>query len=463
MHLIDTILGWTFVDGRLRIRTAAGALALTALAPDLIRLELDATGGTLVLPTGAVIKNDWAPVAAEAGEALDGSVMLTAGRLRAVVSPNPLRIDWYDGERLFARDESFHVGDGRILVTRSLPDGERCYGFGEKTGWLDKRGRKLTMWATDQGVQIMTDPLYQSIPFYIGLRDGQAHGLFVDATARSIWDMGSHDPTEKATVEVYSLRYEAYVFAGPAMAGVVSRYTELTGRAPLPPLWSLGYHQCRYSYYPEARVRELAATFRERDIPCDAIWLDIDYMDGYRVFTWDKERFPDPAAMTADLAAQGFKTVVIVDPGVKVDEQFAAYREGVAGKYFCMNPDGTPYVGKVWPGPSVYPDFMQAAVRRWWGDRHGAAYLDQGIAGIWNDMNEPANSNRNEQNEKTLPHYVLQGEEGRKVPHAQVHNAYGFRMAQATYEGLQRFRPERRPFILTRSGYAGIQRYAAVW
>ncbi len=462
LRLIDKTLGWTWHEDRLTIRTPAATVTLTPLTDDLIRLQVEETGGLLVLDSGAVVGRFDPPAAAVREEG--GRLVLATGRIRAEVELSPLRIHWYDGDRHFASDLAFMIHEEhRVHVTRSLPEGEHCYGFGEKTGFLDKRGRRMEMWATDQGVMTHTDPLYQSIPFYIGLRDGQAHGLFVDCTARSRFDMGFYDPAETATIEVHSPLYDAYVFAGPGMKDVVSRYTELTGRTPLPPMWSIAYHQCRYSYYPESKVREIAGLFREKQIPCDAIWLDIDYMDAYRVFTWDKERFPDPARMNADLAEQGFRVVTIVDPGTKVDHGWSVYQDGVAKGYFCKNPDGSVFVGKVWPGPSAFPDFLQEGTRRWWGDLLKIGYLDTGVAGIWNDMNEPANQARNEFNEKTLPYATRQGEDGRQVPHKDVHNAYGFRMCQATCEGLKRGAPERRPFVLTRSGYAGVQRYAAVW
>lgn len=462
MRLIDRVLTWNWNGAVATVITPAGELRLTPLADDLIRFTVTAPGGTLVLDSGAVVLRN-ASSAAATFTALPDRLELSTARVKAVVALNPVRVSWYEGDRLFAREESIYVSGDRIVVTRSLPAGEHVYGLGEKTGYLDKRGRQYEMWATDQGVMVHTDPLYQSIPFYIGLREGQAHGLFVDCMARNFFDMGALDPADTCTVTVLSPVYDSYVFAGPDMRDVVQRYADVTGRMELPPLWSLGYHQCRYSYYPESRVREIAAGFRARQIPCDTLWLDIDYMDAYRVFTWDLERFPTPGQMIHDLAGQGYKVVPIVDPGVKVDEGFPIYQEGVANGYFCKNPDGSVFVGKVWPGPSAFPDFMQAATRRWWGDRHKEAYLGNGIAGIWNDMNEPANQKRNELYEKTLPHYVLQGEEGRQAPHKDVHNSYGFRMSQATFEGLKRHRPDRRPFVLTRSGYAGIQRYAAVW
>ncbi len=463
MSRIDCTTSWSWSDNVLTLHTPRATLTLTPVAEDLVRMRIEASGGALVLPSGAVIKRDWPPVAATVTEQED-RVTLGAGRVRVEVELNPVRLSWYEGDRLFARDEAIDVGGDAIILHRTLPEDEHYYGFGEKIGHLDKRGRKLEMWATDDPLHTpTTDPLYQSIPFFIGLRQGKAHGLFVDCTARSRFDMGHLDPASTYSVEVLSPVLDAYIFAGPSMAQIVSRYTELTGRMELPPLWALGFHQCRWSYFPEARIRELARLFREKQIPCDALWLDIDYMDGFRVFTWDHERFPDPDRMIRDLGEQGFKVVNIVDPGVKVDPHYHVFQEGESRGYFIKNPDGSLHVGQVWPGDSAFPDFTREEVRRWWGDLHKGAYLDKGVAGIWNDMNEPASFKHNGAGERTLPHEVLQGEEGRQVPHKDVHNAYGFGMCQATYEGLKRHRPEKRPFVLTRSGYAGIQRYAAVW
>lgn len=464
MRAIDCTLGWRWSDGRLTVDTPAATLILQPLADDLIRFQVEAAGGTKPLDTGAVVARDLPPVAASASETPDGKIALSAGRMTVLIEKTPVRLTWLDGDRVLAVDEEIGVAPDRIILRRTLPADEHYYGFGQKVGYLDKRGRRMQMWSTDDPNHTpSTDPLYQAIPFFISLRQGQAAGLFVDTVARSFFDMGELEPATTYTVEVLSPLFDGYVFAGPSVKAIVGRYTELTGRMELPPLWTLGFHQCRWSYFPEAKIRDLAANFRERQIPCDALWLDIDYMDGYRVFTWDSERFPNPKHLVDDMGARGFKMVTIVDPGVKVDEHYAVYREGLAGGYFVKNPDGTVHEGAVWPGITAYPDFLKESTRRWWGDRHKEAYFDVGIAGIWNDMNEPSSFVRNEEDEKTLPHQTLQGEEGRQVPHKDVHNAYAFRMDQATYEAMKRLRPEKRPFILTRSGCQGVQRYAAVW
>jgi alpha-glucosidase len=463
MRAIDCTLGWRWAEGRLTIQTPTGTLNLTPLADDLIQFQVRAVGGALVLPTGGVVKHDWAPVQAAVTEQ-EGELVLTTPRMRVEITLEPVTLTWYEGDRVIARDEEIGVAPDRIVLRRHMPKDEHYYGFGQKIGFLDKRGRKMEMWTTDDPNHTpTTDPLYQSIPFFMSLRNGHAAGLWVDTVARSYFDMGSLDPAETYTVEVLSPLFDSYVFAGPSMKAIIGRYTELTGRMELPPLWSLGFQQCRWSYFPEEKIRDLAANFRERKIPCDVLWLDIDYMNGYRVFTWDRERFHNPAKLTADLGEQGFRVVTIVDPGVKVDPNYDVYLEGVANDHFIKNPDGTVHEGKVWPGTTAYPDFLKESTRKWWGDRHQEAYFDNGIAGIWNDMNEPSSFIHNAHGERTVPRDAMQGDDGRQVKHEDVHNSYGFRMCQATYEAMKRIRPEKRPFILTRSGASGIQRYAAVW
>ncbi|MEW6226816.1 MAG: TIM-barrel domain-containing protein, partial [Bacillota bacterium] len=241
-------------------------------------------------------------------------------------------------------------------------------------------------------------------------------------------------------------------------------YTELTGRIPLPPLWALGYQQCRWGYYPEAVVRNLADTFRERDIPCDVIYLDIDYMDGYRVFTWDRECFPDPERMLAELRAKGFKIVTIVNPGVKKDADYAVYVEGVRRNLFCRWLTGEVYHGRVWPGEAAFPDFTKEETRSWWAEKH-RALLDRGVAGIWNDMNEPSDfsSPAQDRMQATVPDEVMAENDGNPCTFGRIHNAYGLQMCRSTYEAFLRLKPHERPFIVTRAAYAGIQRYAAVW
>ena len=250
-----------------------------------------------------------------------------------------------------------------------------------------------------------------------------------------------------------------YFFWGPDPKKVLSRYTELVGRMPLPPLWAIGYHQCRYSYYPDKVVRFIADNFRLRHIPCDALFLDIHYMDGYRVFTWDPSRFPDPAKLTSDLHREGFHVVTIIDPGVKVDPNYWVYQQGMAGNNFARLPDGKPFVGKVWAGDSSFPDFTWERARAWWGTLFKGLLAD-GVDGIWNDMNEPALF---DVPSRTMPDNVIFYDHGLESPETKIHNVFGMQMSRATQEGLLKLKPNERPLVITRATYAGGQRYSAVW
>jgi alpha-glucosidase len=351
------------------------------------------------------------------------------------------------------------TGGGPRMVKRRAP-GERFFGCGERTRGLEKTGSHQVFWNVDppQGHTAAFNNLYTSIPFVISLVDGRAHGVLFDSTHRVEIDLADADP-ERVVYEAAGGDLVYYVILGPTPRELLDRYTALTGRTPMPPLWALGNQQSRWSYMSAGEVREIADGFRSRGIPCDVLYLDIDYMDGYRVFTWDEERFPDPAGLIAALGDDGFRVVTIIDPGVKADEGYAVYREGRARGYFCLTRDGEEYRNVVWPGICAFPDFSDPAVREWWGDRH-SGLLDAGVAGVWCDMNEPALF---VPQGATMPHDVVHPGGGRARHHAEVHNAYGQWMAQATREGLARLRPERRPFVISRAGYAGLQRHALQW
>ncbi len=354
--------------------------------------------------------------------------------------------------------------DGVWRLEAPLTPETRCFGLGEKTGYLDKRGRAYTMWNTDDpSPHIETlDPLYVSIPWAILFTPGRpsgsaALGLYLDDPTRTLWDVGK-TKLDRLSVTTPRDGLDLYLVAGPGLDQVVERYTALTGRMPLPPLWAIGYQQSRWSYDSAQRMREVVREYRTRGIPLDVLYADIDYMDGYRVFTWNSETFPDPEGLLADLKADGVRVVPIVDPGVKKDAAYALFAEGAECGYFVKDKDGLPLVGEVWPGEVCFPDFARAEVRKWWGDWH-RGYLDPGIAGIWCDMNEPSLF---DSPTKTMPLDARHGEDG-SLTHDAVHNLYGFWMAQATREGLARLRPDARAFVLTRAGFAGVQRHAAVW
>lgn len=361
---------------------------------------------------------------------------------------------------LIAKQKQFllDVKSGGMTCAYEMNAESHFYGLGEKTGYLDKRGEHYEMWNSDVYAPHVPDieALYQSIPFVIHFNSGKAYGIFLDNPGKTYFDMRSS--TAEFNFKSTIGEFDYYFIHGPQMKDVVSRYTALTGRINLPPHWSLGYHQSRYSYMSQQEVLELARTFRKKEIPCDAIFLDIHYMDEFRVFTFDPVRFPDPQAMLDELKGLGFRIVPIVDPGVKKDSNYTVYREGIDKDYFCKKLEGNLFIGEVWPGESAFPDFTSDPVAHWWGDLH-EYFTHIGISGIWNDMNEPSVFNES----KTMDLDVIHQNNGDRKTHEELHNLYGLLMSKATFEGLERKLGGQRPFVLTRAGYSGIQRYATVW
>jgi alpha-glucosidase len=463
-------------DGKtLFIHSDQGMLAVTPLSDEIIRVRFTTAKSFGRDHSYAIVNRDLGvpDVKVKIGS---NSTSLQTASLEVTVQQSPLRISFANaaGEILDADDSQRGIAfssDGAFRVAKQLRDDEHVYGLGEKNGELDKRGWKLggynyVMWNTDTyAYNAGTDPTYVSVPFYMVVRHGQAHGIFLDNTYRSFFDIG-HERQDLLTFGAGGGDLDYYFIDGPDPKQVIGRYTMLTGRMPLPPLWSLGYNQCRYSYYPESRVRLLADTFRGKKIPADVIWLDIHYQDNYKPFTWNHERFPDPKKMIRDLGAQGFHVVTIVDPHPKKEKGYAPYDEGIAGDYFVKNPDGSVYEGPVWPsqgeqnpGLSVFPDFSNPAARQWWGSLY-KSLLDVGVAGIWNDMDEPSVFDTPS---GTMPLDVIFDNDGQPTTHREIHNVYGQLMSRATFEGLSRLRPDERPFVLTRASFAGGQRYAALW
>ena len=408
------------------------------------------------------MKSNWPNTPVTFSGAKQTEVLRTA-ELEVRMQLSPFRISFYDRSgRLIAKDadDMGMAWDGpRVRCWKWMPDDEHYFGLGEKGDALDKRGHAYVMWNTDAyGWGPTTDPLYVSIPFFLALRSGRAYGLFFDNTYRSSFDMGKEFPDRYSFgAEGGEINY--YFIQGPDPKQVLERYTGLTGRMQLPARWQIGYHQSRWSYYPESMVRFIADNFRERHIPCDALFLDIHYMDGYRIFTWDKSRFPDPPRLLADLRRQGFRVVTIIDPGVKVDPNYWVYQQGVAGDDFVKMPDGKTSVGKVWPGEAMFPDFTWDRVADWWGSLYQGLIQD-GVGGFWNDMNEPSVFGVPG---KTLPLDAVFYDHGLHSPHAKIHNVYGMLMSEATRQGILKNRPDQRPLVITRDTYAGGQRYAAVW
>lgn len=344
----------------------------------------------------------------------------------------------------------------RLIAHHELQKDDAFYGLGEKTGPMNRRGRAYTNWNTDYfAYGVESDPLYASIPFYLGKTKAGWYGLFLDCPGKSQFNFGaSNHRFTTFTSEGGGLDY--YVMTGENPAAILQTYTWLTGRMSMPPKWSLGLQQCRYSYYPEHELHSLADNYRNRGISADVLYFDIHYMEAYKVFTWHKERFPDPKAMHKRLAEKGFKTVAIIDPGVKTEPGYPVYESGKAADVFLKYPDGHDFQAQVWPGWCHFPDFTENEARQWWAG-HVKQFMDSGLAGCWNDMNEPATWGQ------SLPDSVLFGLEGQKLPHPLARNVYGMQMARATHEGMKSHNPKERAFVLTRAAFSGIQRYAALW
>ncbi|MFT9487639.1 MAG: glycoside hydrolase family 31 protein [Tepidibacillus sp.] len=391
----------------------------------------------------------------------EDSFSLSSSKLQVMIQKSPFRVNFYDQEgRLLVSESEKGMGfkeSKEVVCFKEMDPEDHFYGFGEKAGFLDKRGEKLTMWNTDVYAphNQETDPLYQSHPYFMTLRNGKAHGIFFDNTFKTTFDMKKE---KEYSFAAEGGQIDYYVMAGPSPKQVLEQYTWITGRMPLPAKWVIGYHQSRYSYESEQEVRELVNSFIQKEIPLDAVYLDIHYMNEYRVFTFDRDRFPNPEKMMKDLKSVGKRIVPIVDPGVKVDPEYSIYQEGIRQNHFSKYIEGDIFYGNVWPGKSAFPDFTKSETRKWWGEKH-RFYTDLGIEGIWNDMNEPAVFNET----KTMDVNVVHENDGDPKTHREMHNLYGLLMGEATYYGMKKLLHGKRPFLLTRAGYSGVQRYAAVW
>lgn len=390
----------------------------------------------------------------------EDKITLKTDSCELTVFKSPLRFVLKDNQGVVLNEDEPAFGTSwigeEVTTYKKMQDDERFIGLGEKTGNLNRRGEGYTNWNTDFFAYPSNgDPLYATIPFYIGLHHNKAYGLFLDNTHKSHFNFGaSNNRFSSFTAELGEMNY--YLIANSTVEGIIKSYTDLTGRMEMPSLWSIGFQQCRYSYYPDKEVISLAKTFREKKIPADVIYFDIHYMDNYKIFTWDNNRFPQPKKMLDELEGMGFKNVVIVDPGIKVENGYKAYEEGKQKDVFIKYPDGTNYTGQVWPGWCHFPDFTNPKTREWWGASF-KGYINDGIDGFWNDMNEPATWGQR------FPDLVEADFDGRKTSHREWHNVFGMQMARSTFEGSKKLMNGKRPFILTRAAYSGIQRYSAIW
>lgn len=349
---------------------------------------------------------------------------------------------------------------GHASAYLDVPQGTSLYGGGEVTGPLLRNGQSIKLWNTDSGAYSVDNGkrLYQSHPWVMGVRpDGTSFGILFDTPYKA--KLTTTD--ERINFETEGELFRIFVIDRESPQAVIKGLTELIGTMPMVPRWALGYQQCRFSYTPASRVIEVADTFRIKRIPCDVIWMDIDYMDGYRIFTFNPQTFPDSAALNRDLHIRGFHSAWMIDPGAKVDSTYFVYKSGTANDVWVKTAQGKEFHGDAWPGACAFPDFTQPKTVRWWADLY-KDFLDKGVDGVWNDVNEPQISNTPT---GTMPedNKHLGGDKIPAGPHLKYHNVYGYLMVKASREGIMKARPQNRPFILTRSNFLGGQRFAATW
>jgi len=444
-------------DGqKINIKTSNAYAELTVYTSSVIRVRIDnkpfgtdfsyAVVGKVIPSKVNVTQND-------------KEIDVVTDSLKTVIQKQPFSIAFYtpDGKVINEDEKGLNTSWVGTSVTtyKKMQEDEHFVGLGEKTGNLDRKGNGYTNWNSDvYGYRVDQDPLYSTIPFYIGIHHGLNYGVFLDNTYQSDFNFGaSNNRFSSFGARGGEMNY--YFIYHKRVADIITSYTYLTGRMPMPPMWSLGYQQNRYSYYPEAEVMRIAHTLREKRIPADGITLDIHYMDRYQLFTWNKDRFPNPAGMNAELNKLGFKTTVIVDPGIKVEKGAPAYESGLKDSVYITYPDGQPYTAQVWPGWCNFTDFTSEKGRAWWR-KQVDFFAKSGVSGIWNDMNEFSTWGQK------IPDNVVFNYDGKLTNHMEAHNVFGMQMVRASYEGAKEHFPER-PFILSRSGYAGMQRYSAIW
>jgi len=467
---LDRVTASRAISNGIELHAGAAVLQITALRDDIIRVRVGPSGQLPEDASWAVLPASRTASVAVSPHSSGNAVGFKTAKLIVSVQKDPLQLTVTDlkghviTQDLPGRPVEYHGAAFRVF--RQSPPDEHYFGLGDKPGPLDRRNESFVDWNTDSfGWQESTDPIYKSIPFFITYNRGIAAATFLDNTWRASFEFN------KEYRDAYSFGSEGgpldyYVLYGPEPKAVVEGWAWLVGKTPLPPLWALGYQQSRYSYYPEAEVRRIASRLRSERIPADVIWMDIDYQLKNRPFTVDPEKFPTFDQMIKDLRADHFHTVVITDLHIAdlPNQGYKPYDEGAAGDHFVKNPDGSTYVGVVWPGKAVFPDFTQKQSRDWWGTLY-ADFVSKGVAGFWNDMNEPAIF---EVPSKTMPDDVQHrieepGFTTRTASHLEIHNVFGMQNSRGTFEGLLKLAPDSRPFVMTRASYAGGQRYAATW
>jgi alpha-glucosidase len=344
----------------------------------------------------------------------------------------------------------------KISIYKKMQKDERFVGLGEALGNLDRRGAGIILNNTDNyKYGDPRIPMYSSIPFFIGILRNQVYGLFFNNSYKTFFNFGLSTP-EFISINAEGGDADYFFMYDSSVAKIIEHYTSITGRMPLPPLWSLGYHQSRCSYYPQSKVKIIAETFRSKNIPIDCIVLDADYLQEYEPFRINKNRFPDMASLARELSDMNIELTASINPGIKMDSSYEAYRDGLKKDVFVKYPDGSLFISDIAPSTDLFPDFTNPGTRNWWIEK--MKFLpENGIHGYWNDMNEPAVAG------SYLPDNLIFDFDGRKANALRAKNLYGMLMARSSYESALKYGNGKRPFVLTRSGFAGVQRYSAMW
>lgn len=389
-------------------------------------------------------------------------VIIKGTKVLTFVDKNTIEISFKDLDGNIINEDfqpSFKDEKGNVYISK-VNDCLAYYGLGEKGGDLNKKGCYTENFNTDDP-ETDDDSItyYKTIPFYVALKEEATYGIFFDNSFRSYFDMGK-EMGDRIFFGAIGGQIQYYFIPGENIKEVVKNYTALTGRMEMPPLWSLGYQQCRFSYFSQEEVRELVKTFEEKDIPLDVVYLDIDYMDGFRVMTFKTPNFDYAAGLISDLKEKGIRTITIIDPGVKVDEEYDVFKRGKEGNHFTKKLDGEIFIGAVWPGDSAFPDFSNKDCREWWKSELKKFISEHGMDGIWNDMNEPCVFNNDH---KTMLETCLHNSDNGVIEHKEFHNRYGFEMSRCSKEAQEELHPNERGFSMTRATYAGGQRYSSVW
>lgn len=453
---MGSVISWTKTPTGFKGTTKLGNFQVTVYQTGVIRIQASKFKDFDTNPFSIIaspLKVDFSI------EEISGFIVLKTEKLHLKLNTENFSFSYFDqDENLINEDDSLATSwiGTEVTCYKKIQEGEKFIGLGEKTGNLNRLGQAYVNWNTDYfGYGIGDDPLYMSIPFYLGIHQKGAYGIYFDNTHKSVFNFGaSNDRFIYFSAEDGDMDY--YFIHENSVSEIISTYSSLTGKMDLPPKWALGFQQCRYSYYPDKEVETLAKTFRDKNMPADVIYLDIHHMEEYKVFSFNGEHFPDPKSMIARLKEMGFKVVVILDPGIKKEQDYLPFEEGNKNGLFVKYPDGENYIAQVWPGWCAFPDFTNEQTRSWWAEKMDF-YTEAGVDGFWTDMNEPASWGQ------FTPNLIEFDMDGNPASHRKSRNVYGMQMARATQEGSILQNPTKRPLVLTRAGFAGIQRYAAVW